>query len=117
MRHKRQQAGEVLVHAKPPVKDDVVYVHAAAEGWRDKHLTRDEFVRSYYPLEIAGQFWKAISWTTASSLCAVVELVAVGELPARGFLRQEDIPLDKFLATPTGANFRKRYFKTMPAAE
>lgn len=117
MRNKRQQSGEILVHAKPPVKEDVVYVHAAVEGWRDKHLTRDEFVRSYYPLEIAGRVWKAISWTTACSVCATVEMVANGELPARGFLKQEDIPLDQFLNTATGAYFRKRYFVTMPTAE
>jgi hypothetical protein len=26
-----------------------------------------------------------------------------GKLPAQGFLKQEDIPLDAFLATPTGS--------------
>jgi saccharopine dehydrogenase (NAD+, L-lysine-forming) len=35
----------------------------------------------------------------------VVELVAAGRLPASGFLRQEDIPLDALLATRSGARF------------
>ena len=70
MRKDREKAGEILVNAKPPVNDDVVYVHAAVEGWQNKKLCREEFVRSYFPIEIGGRAWRAISWTTAASLCA-----------------------------------------------
>ena len=105
MRKDRKKAGEILVNAKPPVNDDVVYVHAAVEGWQNKKLVREEFVRSYFPIEIGGQEWRAISWTTAASLCAVVELVASGQLPKRGFIKQETIPWDLFLKTPTGSLF------------
>jgi len=35
----------------------------------------------------------------------VIQLVSDGVLPQRGFLKQEQIPLDAFLATPTGALF------------
>ncbi|MBI4383461.1 MAG: saccharopine dehydrogenase NADP-binding domain-containing protein [Nitrospinae bacterium] len=107
MRDERKRAGEILVNAKPPVKDDVVYVHAAVEGRRKGKQAREEFVRSYYPLGIAGESWKAISWTTAASVCAVLELVAGGDLPSRGFLKQEDIPLEKFFRTPTGSLYLK----------
>ena len=105
MRKDRERAGEILVNAKPPVDDDVVYVHAAVEGWQNKKLGRQEFVRSYYPIEIGRRRWRAISWTTAASLCAVVELVASGQLPKRGFIKQETIPWDQFLQTPTGSLF------------
>lgn len=108
LREKRELAGEILVHAKPPVNDDVVYVHAAVEGWKNGKLLRDEFVRSYYPMKIAGNLWKAISWTTAASVSAVVEMVARGDLPGKGFLQQETIPLDLFLQTPTGRLFQRR---------
>jgi saccharopine dehydrogenase-like NADP-dependent oxidoreductase len=106
MRNRRTEAGEILVHAKPPVKDDVVYVHVAVEGWKGDMLARDEFVRSYFPKEIKSKFWKAISWTTAASVCAVIELVSQGSLPLKGFLKQEDISLDLFLNTPTGQIFQ-----------
>lgn len=102
MRQDRKHAGEILVHAKPPVTDDVVYVHASAEGWKGDALSRDEFVRAYYPVEIAGQTWRAISWTTAASACAVVEMVSDGSLPGKGFLKQEEIPLSNFLRTVNG---------------
>ena len=61
MRKKRELSDKILVNAKPPVKEDVVYVHAAVEGWENGELRRKEFVRSYYPREIARQTWKAIS--------------------------------------------------------
>ena len=102
MKADREQAGNILVHAKPPVNDDVVYVHASAEGWQGRQLFREEFVRSYYPISLGGRTWRAIAWTTAASVCAVVELVARGELPGRGFIRQEDISLTAFFNTPTG---------------
>lgn len=106
MREDRKKAGEILVHAKPPVSDDVVYVHAAVEGVKDKsgkdELCRDEFVRAYYPKTIAGREWRAISWTTACSIMAVVEMVASGKLPQKGFLKQEEIALEDFLKTKNG---------------
>jgi len=105
MREKRDLAGEILVHAKPPVNDDVVFVHAAVEGWKDENLFRDEFVRSYFPRKVAGSVWKAISWTTSASVSAVLEMVSRGNLPSRGFLKQEDIPFDLFTKTRAGSLF------------
>ncbi len=107
MRERREEAGEILVNAKPPVNDDVVYIHVSAEGRVEGKLFRKEFVRAYYPLEIAGIERTAIAWTTASSVVAVIEMVRDGRLPRQGFLKQEDIPLDAFLATRTGAHYNR----------
>ncbi|MGL4321884.1 MAG: saccharopine dehydrogenase family protein [Paracoccaceae bacterium] len=102
MRENRTEAGRILTNAKPPVDADVVYVHVAAEGWTDGALRRREFVRAYYPLEIAGKSRTAIAWTTSASVVAVIEMVRAGALPSKGFLKQESIPLEPFLATKTG---------------
>lgn len=102
MREDRTLAGKILTHAKPPVDEDVVYVHASVEGVRGGQNSRAEFVRAYRPQVAGGKQWRAISWTTAASVCAVVEMVAKGHLPDHGFIRQEDISLDKFLATKNG---------------
>jgi saccharopine dehydrogenase-like NADP-dependent oxidoreductase len=82
LRDRRELAGEILVNAKPPV-----------------------YVRAYQPLSINGRPWRAISWTTAASAAAVVELVAAGRLPASGFIAQEDIPFEALLETRNGARF------------
>ncbi len=103
MREQREAAGKILTNAKPPVDDDVVYLHASAEGDSEGKLLRKEFVQAYYPIEISGEMRTAIAWTTSASACAVVEMVRDGTLPAQGFLKQEDIPLGPFLQTHTGA--------------
>ena len=105
MRERRDLAGEILTNAKPPVNDDVVYVHVSAEGIIDGQLQRREFVRAYRPIELASGMQRAIAWTTSASVVAVIEMVRDGALPQRGFLKQEEIPLAKFLATTTGCLF------------
>jgi saccharopine dehydrogenase-like NADP-dependent oxidoreductase len=105
MRERRSLAGEILTNAKPPVNDDIVYVHVSAEGTLDGRLQRREFVRAYRPIELAGGTQTAIAWTTSASVVAVIEMVRDGALPQRGFLKQEEIPLARFLATSTGRLF------------
>lgn len=105
MREQRDLAGEILTVAKPPVDDDVVHLHVSAEGDIDGRLQRREFVRSYYPRDIGGVARTAIAWTTSASACAVIEMVSGGALPAAGFIKQEDIPFEKFAATRNGAIF------------
>lgn len=105
MRDRRELAGEILTHAKPPVDDDVVYVHVASEGLVAGQLRRMEYVRAFRPLQVGGLRRTAIAWTTAGSVAAVIELVRDGTLPRRGFLRQEHVPLAAFLDTPTGRLF------------
>ncbi len=106
MRERRALAGEILTNAKPPVNDDIVYVHVSAEGTIDGQLQRREFVRAYRPIDVAGGMQRAIAWTTSASVVAVIEMVREGALPQRGFLKQEEIPLSKFLATTTGRWFQ-----------
>ena len=105
MRERREEAGEILVHAKPPVDDDIVYIHVSAEGEIEGRMQRREFVRALKPIEIGGKMRTAISWTTASSIVAVIEMVFNGTLPKNGFLKQEDIPLDAFLKTKNGSRY------------
>ncbi|MEK7704862.1 MAG: saccharopine dehydrogenase C-terminal domain-containing protein [Myxococcota bacterium] len=109
MRENRKAAGEILVNAKPPVDEDIVYVHAAVEGMKRGELSRDEFVRAYYPLEVEGETWRAISWTTAASACAVVEMVSNGTLAQQGFIKQEEIPFDAFLKTRNGSLYARAH--------
>ncbi len=105
LRQDRDLAGRILVRAKPPVDDDVVYLYAAVEGERNGVLVREQIVRTYRPVALAGRRWRAISWTTAASACAAVELLAAGQLPGRGFVCQEQVDLDALMATPTGKMF------------
>ncbi|MBL0125135.1 MAG: saccharopine dehydrogenase NADP-binding domain-containing protein [Betaproteobacteria bacterium] len=106
LRNDREVASKLLKNALPAVDEDVVFVHAAVEGQKDGRLSRDEYVRAYPAMQLEGRSWRAISWTTAASICAVVEMVAAGSLPEHGFIKQEEIPFDKFLATQNGSLYR-----------
>jgi saccharopine dehydrogenase-like NADP-dependent oxidoreductase len=102
LKEKRDLVEKILTEAKPPVQEDVVYVYAVVEGWKGEEIAREEFYEAYYPIEIDGQHWRAISWTTAASIAAVVEMVADGKLPQKGFLKQEDIDFEEYLNTENG---------------
>lgn len=105
LKENKSQLEEILKNAKPPVDEDVVYVYAVVEGWKKKKLYRSEYFNAFYPKQIQGQVWRAISWTTAASLVAVIELVAKGVLPYKGFIKQEEIPFHEFLKTQSGQLF------------
>lgn len=101
----RKLFADLLLDAKPQTTDDVVYLYAAAVGERNGALIRDTFVRRFVNRDINGTHWRAISWTTAASCCAVVELVSKGVLPQNGFVRQEDILFEDLIATSFGSLF------------
>ena len=46
--------------------------------------------------------------TTAAGICAVLDLLAQGKLPQRGFVRQEDVMLKDFLANRFGKVYATR---------
>ena len=106
MKNDKAQLSAILENAKPPVKEDVVYVYAVVEGWKGDKLFRNEYYKAFSPIEIAGQQWRAISWTSAASIAAVIEMVNNGSLPSKGFIKQEEIPFDTFLETNNGQYFK-----------
>ena len=103
MKDDLKELEKILTNAKPPVEEDLVHVYAVVEGKIDGEMRRKEFFQTYFPIEIHGKLWRAISWSTAASIAAVVELVAASKLPQKGFIKQEMIPLSDFYATENGA--------------
>ena len=103
MKEDLQQLEKILTTAKPPVDEDLVHVYAVVEGIIDGKMQRKEFFKTYFPIKIHGKVWRAISWTTAASLAAVVEMVASQTLPQKGFIKQEMISLSDFYTTTNGS--------------
>lgn len=69
-------------------------------------MIRDTFVRAFHSREINGKHWRAISWTTAASCCATIELVSKGIIPNKGFVGQEDIDYKDLTGTSFGKMFQ-----------
>lgn len=107
MKDDRETAKKILENALPLVDDDIVLVYAAVEGKINGRLQRKEFSESYRNVTIDGKDWRAISWTTACSISAVVDMVAEGKLKDSGFVKQEEIPFDMFITSHFGSMYDK----------
>ncbi|MDH5674175.1 MAG: saccharopine dehydrogenase NADP-binding domain-containing protein [Myxococcales bacterium] len=97
---------DVLENAVPATEQDLVLIFVSVSGTRGGRLMQETFTRKVYHGEIGGQQLAAIQITTASSICAVLDLVRTGVLPQKGFVRQEEVPLDTFLANRFGAAYQ-----------
>ncbi|HYI48742.1 MAG TPA: saccharopine dehydrogenase C-terminal domain-containing protein [Allosphingosinicella sp.] len=96
---------EILGHALPRTSQDVVLVFVTATGTKGGEPQEETFVRKVYSRAEGGAHWSAIQITTASAICAALDLVREGRLPQRGFVRQEDIAFADFIANRFGRNF------------
>lgn len=99
---RRELVKELLEAAVPSTNQDVVLAFCTVTGWRNGKYEQIADARKVYHGEIHGQPASSIQITTATSLCAVVDLHLSGKLPSRGFVRQEDVSLSDFLANEFG---------------
>src|SRR3954451_6617385 len=96
---------DILEIAVPITPQDVVLIFCTVKGWKGRHLVEVTDARKIYHGNFMGESCSAIQITTAASLCAVVDLHAQGKLPRQGFVRQEQVSLDDFLANRFGSCF------------
>ena len=104
--YRREVLKDILEHALPLTMQDVVVIFVTVTGQRHGRLMQETYANKIYAGEVAGKLMSAIQITTATSICAVLDLLATGKLAAKGFVRQEDITLDAFLANRFGAPYR-----------
>jgi saccharopine dehydrogenase-like NADP-dependent oxidoreductase len=105
---RRELLKDILENALPITMQDVVLVFCTASGYRDGRFEVVTDTRKVYDTVVHGERLSAIQLTTASSLCAVLDLHAQRALPTRGFVRQEDVPLEPFLANRFGQYYQPR---------
>jgi saccharopine dehydrogenase-like NADP-dependent oxidoreductase len=110
LRERRHILKDILENALPATLQDVVIVFVTVTGLRDGHLVQETYAHKVYSQSADGVQRSAIQLTTASSICAVLDLLAAGRLPARGFVKQEEIALADFLANRFGQAFADHPF-------
>ncbi|HXD75756.1 MAG TPA: saccharopine dehydrogenase C-terminal domain-containing protein [Vicinamibacterales bacterium] len=93
---------DILERAVPATYQDVVVTFCTVIGWRHGRLVQITDGRKVYHQEVGGQHWSAIQLTTAASICAVLDLFVSKRLPQRGFVRQEQVDFDTFIANRFG---------------
>ena len=82
---------DILENALPTTLQDVVIVFVTVSGRKNGHLVQETYANKIYSRRVGAVMRSAIQITTASAICAVLDMLAHGDLPARGFMRQEDI--------------------------
>jgi saccharopine dehydrogenase-like NADP-dependent oxidoreductase len=97
LRERRHVLKDILEHALPTTLQDVVIVFVTVTGTQRGRFVQETYAAKIYGQTLYGVPRSAIQITTAAGICGVLDLLAEGKLPQRGFVRQEDVPLADFL--------------------
>jgi saccharopine dehydrogenase-like NADP-dependent oxidoreductase len=97
LRDRRPILKDILEHALPTTLQDVVIVFVTVTGTQQGRFVQETYATKIYGQTLYGTPRSAIQITTAAGICGVLDLLAEGKLPQRGFVRQEDVPLEDFL--------------------
>ncbi len=91
----------------PSTMQDVVLVFVTVSGMKNGALVQEVFARKIFADRNAPHPLSAIQITTAAGICAAVDLFREGQLPQRGFIRQEQVGLPAFLANRFGSAYQQ----------
>jgi saccharopine dehydrogenase-like NADP-dependent oxidoreductase len=102
---RRELLKDVLEHALPATQQDVVLVFVTVSGYRGGQFLQESYANKIYGAEVNGITRSAIQITTAAGICTMLDLLAAGVLPQRGFVRQEEVSLATFLSNRFGTAY------------
>jgi len=109
LRERRDVLRDILENALPTTLQDVVIVFVTVTGIKKGGLVQETYANKVYGQKLNGIDRSAIQLTTASGICGVLDLLATGKLPQKGFVRQEDVSLDAFLDNRFGKIYAMRH--------
>jgi saccharopine dehydrogenase-like NADP-dependent oxidoreductase len=102
LKNRRDVLKDLFENALPATMQDVVVIFVTVCGWRGDRYLQETYANKIYAGVVAGKLMSAIQITTAAGIATVLDLLAQGKLPAKGFVRQEEITLDDFLGNRFG---------------
>jgi saccharopine dehydrogenase-like NADP-dependent oxidoreductase len=102
----RNTLKRILENAVPKTLQDVVLIYVSVTGKQNGELFEENYVKKIYPKEIVGRLWSAIQVTTASGLCAVIDLILQSSSPPKGFVTQESIKYGDFIENRFGRCYK-----------
>lgn len=108
LRDRQPLLKEIFESSLPLTYQDVVLVFINVSGIKDGQLVQESYANKIYSQTINGKLWSAIQVTTAAGICAVLDLLAEGKLPQKGFVRQEDVAFEDFINNRFGRYYAKQ---------
>ncbi len=101
----RETLKKILEKAVPKTYQDLVMIYVVVQGYQGREFIEESYVKKVYPKTIAGKLRSAIQVTTASSLCAIVDLVLASPAKYHGLVRQEQFSLNAFISNQFGRHY------------
>src|SRR5579862_682382 len=82
LRERRDVLKDILENAVPTTLQDVVIIFVTVSGTQEGRLVQETYANKIYSREMGGRIVSAIQITTASAICAVLDMLATGALRA-----------------------------------
>lgn len=101
----RKTLKRILENAVPKTHQDIVLVYVSVTGKENNVYLEKNYMKKIYPRVVADLSWTAIQITTASSICAVVDMILSSANDYTGLVRQEDFSLQEFLNNRFGHHY------------
>lgn len=105
LNHDRDTLKRVLENAIPKTAQDVVLVYVSVTGLQNNQFMEENYVKKFYSKKLYDLEWSAIQLTTASSLCAVLDIVVHHHKQFHGLVKQEEISLTALTSNRFGKYF------------
>jgi len=114
LRDRRDLLKDILENSVPITLQDVVIVFVTVSGLKGGRLVQETYAHKIYAAPMGGQVRSAIQLTTAGGICAVLDMLAAGELRSAGLVKQEEIALAPFLANRFGRIYAQHGAHSQP---
>jgi saccharopine dehydrogenase-like NADP-dependent oxidoreductase len=101
----RDTLKRILENAVPKTYQDLVIIYVSITGWKGNDYLEESYMHKIYPQRIRDIQWSAIQVATASSVCAVFDIILNNHYS--GFVFQESISLSDFLVNPFSKPFHR----------
>ncbi|MCJ8510341.1 saccharopine dehydrogenase family protein [Rhizobium lemnae] len=108
LKNRRDVLKDLFENALPATMQDVVVIFVTVCGWKDGRYLQESYANKVYAGVVAGKRMSAIQITTAAGITTVLDLLANGRLPQRGFVRQEEISLGDVLNNRFGRAYEPK---------
>ncbi|MBX7143367.1 MAG: saccharopine dehydrogenase NADP-binding domain-containing protein [Oligoflexia bacterium] len=103
----RESLKKIFERSLPTTKQDKCIIFVEVRGQKDGRFSQLTYASTVYNCLVAEQHFGAIQITTASGICAPLDLVLTGKLGSKGGIVQcEDITLPQFLDNEFGRPYR-----------
>ncbi len=98
---------KVFSRSVPATLDDVVIISVRALGYDRGKFMEKTYWRKIHGRYIGNLFFTGIEVATAAGVCGIVDRVLHGKLPARGFIKMEDVSFNGFMETAFGKYYAR----------